>query len=187
MKTRRSSKSRSKSGSQPRSRNRTFRSSHPTSMGAPPGVLVDAGGLPFGWPRKTPVDAAEQRWLNEACTLAAASSREIHGPDAIGSLLLDVSIVGRAAEQLWSAMPGAPSWVLLDVDALVARFERELRGLRDTAVVTVVAFVHWLRSHGHVSEADALVLIGRLQPHLPEVFFEMGYPRGPLPPSLRPS
>ncbi len=149
--------------------------------------MVSLDGVQFAWTRETPIEAAEQRWLEEACSLALAFSRCIGGSDMSDSRTLDIAVVARAAEQLWSAMPGAPSWGLLDVDALVDRLDVVLpEQTRESAMATLIAFIHWMHANGHMPADESMTLLARCEPYIPEIFRATGYKVAPLPPALRP-
>lgn len=150
-------------------------------------VGLSVAGMHLAWTRETPLGADERRWLEEACALALACSLEVHGPDAVSSQLLDIVVIGRAAELLWSASPGAPSWLRLDVDALVERLDCVLPpGSRDCAMATLITFIHWMHARRYFSPADSMTLLARCEAYVPEAFRAMGYRVEPLPAALRP-
>jgi len=149
-------------------------------------AVVDLGGLKFAWTREEPIEPTEQLWLEEACSLALACSRWIGASG--DSQVLDIAVVARAAEQLWAAMPGAPSWTLLDVDALVERLDVVLpHNTREDAMASLLAFIHWMRAAQLLSATDALTLLARCEPYIPELFRATGYRVAPLPAALQPS
>jgi len=128
----------------------------------------------FGWLRDEPVDAPQQAWLEKAVGLGIEFSREVSG-DHADSRLIDVIVIGRAAETLWAASPGSPHWRDLDVDVFLSALERARMGRwRDSAIVTLIAFAHFLAKHGYVSGREALVLRSRLDPHAPPAFIAAG-------------
>jgi hypothetical protein len=147
---------------------------------------VAVAGVEWGWPRSTPVEPEEQRWLQEACTLSVLASLEIHGEDR-DAQMIDVGVIARAAEQLWSTTPGSPSWILLDVDALMSRLDRETPQGREDFVMTLLTFVHWMYLRKLLSAAERATLMARVDPHVPASFRKMGYRTPSVPAALRPS
>jgi hypothetical protein len=131
------------------------------------GFDVEIDGAIYGWARRTPVSgAAEQRWLEGVCRLVLEHSRFIHGED-MDSQLTDLALVGRAAEEVWAAAPGAPTWLALDVEGYLARLDEDFPGrelLHDTAFWGLISFVTWLGRTGRISVEDAVAIQERFIP-----------------------
>jgi hypothetical protein len=134
------------------------------------------GRVIHGWLRDRPVTQAERRWLDQACALALEHATFLHGEDAHESHGWTMALVGRAAEQIWAASPGAPTWAAMDVEAAIERWaehgdERSPRSgpreqFLDTMAWSLAAFVTWLVDKGHLAHDDARALMARLDPYL---------------------
>lgn len=146
--------------------------------------MTEVDGGFYTWGRTTPVGPDEQRWLDEVCTDAHACSIAVQGVD-VEAQLLDVSFIGRAAEQLWLASSGAPAWAALDVAAFVALVERRMPSLRLSAIATLWAFIEWMSRTGRLAEVDYRVVMARFEPYVPELFrAACGAPEPPCAPRL---
>lgn len=128
------------------------------------------GGV-YGWPRSFPVGAAEQRWLDDSCILALAYSKEVQGVDAEAQLL-DLTIVGRAAEHLWANSDEAPQWRDLDVDAIIHSLGPLLHGGdgHDLVATVLDSFAVWLHANRHIGLQDVIAIRSRLCPHVAPLY-----------------
>lgn len=109
-------------------------------------------------------DPAAACWLDQASALALALSREINGDDATCHLL-DRMFIQVAAHEIWRTSGGDPCWTKLEVEPW---FERLVdmpfwEGLGANAVITTLAFYHFLVAKGHVSREAVLPIVDRLR------------------------
>lgn len=125
----------------------------------------------FGWPRRFVVRPDEQAWLDEACQLAFAYSKEVQGV-GLEAQTLDVMVIGRAAEHLWAHATDRPRWCDLDVDAVIERLTAQLPGsdARDLIATILDSFAVWLHANRHIDLEEVIELRSRLCPHVASLY-----------------